>query len=82
MGYYDFPNRTLCSVLEDMRDCLKTLNFAVIGSLIEEVQVIGNRMEAALYDQKDFKKAEKHYKDLKLEIKKLEEAKEELKSTE
>ena len=39
--------------------------------LIEELQNAANRMEAALWDQKEFKNAEKRHKKLKVEIKKL-----------
>ena len=62
MPYY--RHRVLCDVLGEMRTCVKTLNFAPMLSLIEEVQSMGNRMEAALGDQK-------HLVDLQDEIKKL-----------
>lgn len=52
-GYVSYPNRTLCDVLDDMRRCFDTLNFSPMKSLIEEAQVIGNRMEAGLGDNKD-----------------------------
>jgi hypothetical protein len=35
-----------------MRTCKKTLNFSMLSSLIEEAQVMGNRMESALGDKK------------------------------
>ena len=47
-------NRTLCDVLEEMRLSTKTLNFASMAGLIEEAQHMGNRMEAAIEDQRDF----------------------------
>jgi hypothetical protein len=46
----DSWNRTLCSVLEEMRSCYKTRNFAPLKGLIEEAQIYGNRMEAKLFD--------------------------------
>ena len=46
-------NRYICDVLEEMRTSTKTLNFALIPSLIEEVQTMANRMEMALHDMKD-----------------------------
>ena len=49
-------NRTLCDVLEEMRLCVKTLNFASMLGMIEEAQYMGNRMESAIEDQKDFKR--------------------------
>ena len=48
-------NRYICDVLEEMRTSVKTLNFAMIPSLIEEVQTMANRMEMALSDMKDLK---------------------------
>ena len=47
------PNRIVCSVLDEMRDCSKTRNFSYLDGLIEEVQVLVNRMESKLMDQKD-----------------------------
>ena len=38
-------NRYLCTVLDEMRECVKTLNFSYLLGLIEEVQTLGNRME-------------------------------------
>lgn len=66
------PNRTLCDVLKAMRDCHKTRNYSYLLGLVEEAQVLGNRMEAALWDQSDFKHAEKRHKKLKEKIKKME----------
>ena len=78
MRYSSHPNRTYCETLEEMRNCLKTLNIAPLAGLIEECQIYGNRMEASLWDQRDMESAEKHYKALKKKIKKLEEEYEEL----
>ena len=58
-------NRYVCEVLDDMRTCTKTLNFALIPSLIEEVQLMVNRMEMALHDMKDLQ----HLKDVIVEKK-------------
>ena len=58
-------NRYVCEVLEEMRTCTKTLNFALIPSLIEEVQLMVNRMEMALHDMKDLQ----HLKDVIVEKK-------------
>lgn len=80
-----WPNRTLCDVLEEMRKCHESRNYAYLLSLIEEVQTFGNRMEAALSNQKDFTqmdealhKLKKQYKPLRDEILKLRDEKEEL----
>lgn len=67
------PNRTICDVLAAMRECCKTANYSYLPGLIEEAQNKANRMEAALWDQDDFKRAEKRYKKLKQKIKELEE---------
>jgi len=45
---YIYPGRLLCTILDEMRELLKTLNFAPMLSLIEEVQVVANRMESAI----------------------------------
>jgi|TARA_B100000959_G_scaffold19459_1_gene18802 hypothetical protein len=71
------PNRLLCDVLGEMRDCVKTTNFSYLPGLIEEAQSLGNRMEAHLYDIKDFNRLNKDIKALKKKKKKLEEKVEE-----
>ena len=72
------PNRLLCDVFGEMRDCVKTTNFSYLSGLIEEAQSLANRMESHLYDIKDFNHLHKDIKDLKKEKKKLEEKVEEL----
>jgi len=71
-------NRMMCDVLEEMRDCTKTLNFSYLLGLIEEAQSLGNRMEAKLYDIKDYERLRDDIKDLKKKKKKLEEKVEKL----
>lgn len=78
----DYENRTLCSVLDDMRACFKTYNFAPIKGLIEEAQIIGNRMEAGLNNKEDADYYRKQRKKLRLECKELEEKIEFLKGQE
>ena len=68
----------MCDVLEEMRDCTKTLNFSYLLGLIEEAQSLGNRMEAKLYDIKDYERLRDDIKDLKKKKKKLEEKVEKL----
>lgn len=63
-----YPNRTWCEVLEEMRKCFETHNYAPILSLIEELQTFGNRMEAALNDQKDAREARKTISEAKKEL--------------
>ena len=64
-------NRYICEVLEEMRTCTKTLNFAVIPSLIEEVQTMANRMEMALSDMKDLETLKDDIHEKKEELKAL-----------
>ena len=64
-------NRYVCDVLEEMRTSVKTLNFAMIPSLIEEVQTKANRMEMALEDMKDLKALKEEIVDKKEELEKL-----------
>ena len=71
-------NRTLCDVLDEMRKCYETRNFSYLMGLIEEAQHMGSSMEAALYDNKDWKRSRKELKKLEEEIKKLEEKKDAL----
>ncbi len=65
-------NRMLCSVFDEMRECTKTLNFSYLMGLIEEAQTLGNRMEAKLYDMKDYEQLHQDIKDLKKKKTKLE----------
>lgn len=64
-------NRTLCDVLEDMRRCNKTRNYASLDALIEEAQAMGNRMESAIGDKNDVKKMNDEWHRLNKEIKRL-----------
>lgn len=52
--FYSFPSRTYCAVLEDMRACYKTCNFGAMPGLIEELQILGKRMEARIDTQNDY----------------------------
>ena len=64
-------NRYVCDVLDEMRTSVKTLNFAMIPSLIEEVQTMANRMEMALSDLKDLKLLKEDIVDKKEELETL-----------
>lgn len=66
-----YPNRYFCSVLDEMREAHKANNYSYFGGLIEELQVLGNRMEAALEDQKDYNRAHDKLKALKVEYNEL-----------
>ena len=62
-------NRYICSVLDEMRDCVKTSNFSYLSGLIEEAQSLANRMESRLYEIKDFEKLHEDIRKLKAEKK-------------
>lgn len=64
-------NRHLCDALDDMRKCTESLNFSAIKGLIEEVQIMGNRMEAALSNQKDLNNISKDLSEARKAYRKL-----------
>ncbi len=66
-----YPNRTLCAVLGEMRDCFKTHNFSYLNGLIEEAQSMGNRMEGALQDMKDIERMQAQRSELYKEVEEL-----------
>jgi hypothetical protein len=68
MARHYYLNRTLCDVLEEMRKCVQTLNFGPLPGLIEEAQSMGNRMEAALGDDKDLQAMHDEWHRLKKEL--------------
>ncbi len=72
------PNRTLCAVLEEMRKAYETRNFSYLIGLVEEAQSMGNRMEARLWDQKDFERAKEDHSRIKAELKELKKERESL----
>lgn len=68
--YYGL-NRTLCDVLSEMRDCHKTRNYAILLSLIEEAQSMGNRMEAGLADVSDLREIREEVSDARKNLKEV-----------
>jgi len=64
-------NRYMCTVLDEMRQCTKNLNFSVLASLIEEAQILSNRMESKLMDAKDLEDLHKKIKEKEKELKSL-----------
>ena len=79
-------NRYICDVLDEMRKSFSTYNFSSFMSLIEEAQIMANRMESSLGDLKNLRSLhddisieKKELKKLKKEKKKLEEEIESLK---
>lgn len=74
MDWYTYPNRTLCDTLEEMRNVVKHVDhrsMPLVSGLIDELQTYANRMEAALEDWSDVRKANEHKQELKDEIKEL-----------
>lgn len=62
----------MCEALDEMRECIKTLNFSYMSGLIEEVQSMGNRMESGLDRYGSIEDAEALVVSLKKQIKELE----------
>lgn len=59
-------NRPICDVFEEMRKCHEHRNYSYLPSLIEEAQMMANRMESALYDKaecEDWSKRRREEKD-------------------
>ncbi len=72
-------NRYLCTVLDECRTALNKLNFLTIKStkrmlstLVEEIQVLANRMEAGLEDNWKYNRDQIEHRKLKREIKQME----------
>jgi hypothetical protein len=65
-----WPARTICGCLDDMRNCYKTYNFQAIASLIEEVQMLANRMEAHLDTTQSYEAARNELRKINEELKK------------
>ena len=63
--YHVYSHRYACDVLDEMRNCVKTLNFGTLLGLIEEAQTMYNRMEAGLGDHKDLMELKENVSELK-----------------
>lgn len=77
--------RTLCDVLYDAREYIKTLNLtrdqkSLLQSLVYEAQIMGNRMEAGLGEHKDLGKLNEEWHKLRREVKDLRRERDELKN--
>lgn len=78
-------NRYVCTVLEEARKSLDRLNWFTLPvikrhlqALVEEVQTMVNRMEAALYDKKDYEKVRELCKMTETKLEELTKEKKEL----
>jgi len=69
--YSHYPDRYVCSVIDEMRKCHETRNYAILPSLIEEMQTMVNRMEAGLSEQKSMNKLSEDFKKLRVEYNEL-----------
>lgn len=85
LSYCGTP-RYMCTVLEEMREAIKSMNFSYMGSLVEEAQMLANRMEAGLDHvrslkdlAKDLAKLKDARKALKQEVQDLIDKRDELK---
>ena len=70
MSFY-WGDRTMCDVLEEMRQASKSKNYSYIDGLVEEVQSMGNRMEAGLARYGSMVQAESKVAELKSELKEV-----------
>ena len=69
---YYFTNRTMCSILENIRAMDKSKNYSALLGAVEELQWAAERMEAAISDAKDINNLKEHRAELRDEVKKLE----------
>ena len=74
-SYYNTTDRYICSVLEEMRTLHKTRNYAMLPSLIEEAQMLANRMEAGLENKRTYEEMRADIAEAKAELEKLKAAK-------
>lgn len=81
-----YLNRTLCDVLQEMRDLLEALNKETVKQhklimphLISEAQHFGNKMEAGLGENKDIRYLHEQRSKLNKEVEALRKERDELK---
>jgi len=72
------PNRSICSVLEEIRKCYETRNFSYLLGLVEEAQTLANIMESSVYDKHDVEALKARRRQLKAEVKALKKKKRKL----
>ena len=70
--YYEYPPRTLCDILAEMRKAYESRNFAGLLGLVEEAQTKANRMEAALEGRDAIREIEEKRQEAKDELRRLE----------
>lgn len=62
-------HRYMCDVLDEMRTAVKVGRIDMLIGLIEEMQIMGNRMEAKLQEYADLGYRLEEYKKIKNDIK-------------
>jgi uncharacterized protein (DUF3084 family) len=67
-------------VLEEMRAADKKRNYSYLGALIEEIQVLANRMEAALGEKRDLENLHEEVKKIDANLKTLKKEQKDLKN--
>lgn len=65
------PHRYVCDVIEEARKLHDTRCYGSLPGLVEEIQTLVNRMEAALGNKRDYERWHKKAKEEKAEYKKL-----------
>jgi hypothetical protein len=65
------PNRYICDVLREIKDCVKIGRIDMIKGLVQELQVMANRMEAKLADYANMGYDLDTAKDLHAQLRKL-----------
>lgn len=71
MSWHYYEDRTLCSVLDEMRSCYKSRNFSHLLGLIEEAQTMANRMEAGLAQKSSLQEWDLAWREKRKELKNL-----------
>lgn len=67
-----YTYRTICDMLEEIRNCFKTHNYSPIPGIVEEIQSAANRMESALESAKQIPKIMAERSKKKDELRKIE----------
>lgn len=86
MKWHNYPNRLVCSVLDEMKNSVRHLcpqridhHKKYLNSCIEEIQTYVNRMEGGLEDLRDIREAHEEKRRLARELKALQAEIDELK---
>lgn len=66
MAYY-YDTRTACDVFYDIEEAFKALNFGAVKSLIAELRVMVNRMDAALDEERTLERITEELHEMRAE---------------